>query len=143
MLLEDFPWIFPLLHMRENFVGLVYQHLRLEVLNDLLGSRIRYCYLAVPWKKWIYTYYYFFFPWSWLIVWRVFTNQFHVKKLRDKNKINLCMHLSSGGADTTLAHVYPAMIALLFAVGGIFQKKLFLDKKFWIQTNNSFLYTIF
>ena len=85
----------------------------------------------------------FFFPWSWLIVWRVFTNQFHVKKLRDKNKINLCMHLSSGGADTTLAHVYPAMIALLFAVGGIFQKKLFLDKKFWIQTNNSFLYTIF
>ena len=40
------------------------------------------------------------------------------------------MHLSSGGADTTLAHVYPAMIALLFAVGGIFQKKLFSARSF-------------
>ena len=52
------------------------------------------------------------------------------KKLRDKNKINLCMHLSSGGADTTLAHVYPAMIALLFAVGGIFQKNFFSARSF-------------
>ena len=34
----------------------------------------------------------FFFPWSWLIIWRVFTNQFHVKKFRDKNKINLCTY---------------------------------------------------